>query len=155
VIVLAVLVVGCGVSVHIPANLRTPAIVGVVEASTQLTGGNWSYRLKTGQTLEINYDATTSLLGGPQIGRLLLAGEDPDGRQWVAGLRPSTDVTEPGCFLLDGVGRDAGQWIETSSGFRLPKAANFDPGSTDGKEFALPLGGFCINEKGEVTSYVG
>jgi hypothetical protein len=154
-LVLAVLAAGCGVSVHIPANLRTPSVIGVVAEVTQLRDGRSVYRLEGGRTTDIASQETILLGGEPVVGELLMSGTDPDGRQWVAGLRPSDIVGEPGCFRLASSGRDAGDWIETSAGFRLPKAATFDPGATDGKEFALPLGGFCLNDKGEVTSYVG
>jgi hypothetical protein len=154
-ILLAMLMAGCGGSVHIPANLRIPTAVGVVENVAQLRDGRSIYRLEDGQTVEIASQKSILLGGEPIVGELLMTGTDPDGRQWIAGLSPSPNTNEPGCFDLPTSGRDAGSWIETSAGFRLPKAATFDPGITDGKEFALPLGGFCLNEKGEVTSYVG
>jgi len=155
VIVLALLLAGCGGSVHIPAELRTPTIAGVVEQSSQQPDGGKTYVLTDGATVEIASQKTILLGGEPIVGELFLAGTDPDGRQWVAGLEPSPNTNEPDCFRLATTGRDAGHWIETSAGFRLPMAATFDPGLTDGKEFALPSGGFCLNEKGEVTSYVG
>ena len=111
--------------------------------------------LSDGATAEIASQKTILLGGEPIVGELLLAGTDPDGRQWVAGVPASSFVNLPDCFWLASRGRDAGDWIETTAGFRLAKAPGFDPGITDGQEYALPLGGFCLNEKGEVMSYVG
>lgn len=129
-LVLAVVLAACSGrfpwSMHIPAEVRAPSIAGVVEESTQLPNGQWEYRLSNGQTLEVDYDRATSLLGGPSLGRLLLAGEDPDGRQWVAGVSLSTaGGRPPGCFDFPAQGRDNDGWIETTSGFRLKKAHDF------------------------------
>ena len=157
-VILATLSAGCfKYSVSIPADLRTPDMASVVEAKTQLPNGHWQYQLANGQTLEIDYDQTTSLLGGPDAGRLLLAGTDPDGRQWVAGVRRSTSVdSPPGCFDFPAQGRASDGWIETESGFRLPKAAGFSDPTRDNPSdlFTSDQGWFCLNEKGEVTRYV-
>lgn len=149
------LVAGCGDSINIPDNLRTPTVAGVVEESTQLPNGHtWAYRLADGQTLEIDYDQTASLLGGPQDGRLLLAGTDPDGRKWVAGIVGDQPARPAGCFLTRGQGRANDGWIETESGWRFPKAANFvDARDQPTDEFFSERGVFCLNDKGEVTSY--
>lgn len=139
---------------HFPAQMRTPTTAGVVSESTQLPNGDWQYRLADGQALEIDYDHTTSLLGGPQIRRLLLAGTDPDGRPWVAGVSPWDAAGRPeGCFWLPSQGRQIDRWIDTTAGLRLPKAGHFDPGDSVRGEFGSDLGGFCLNEVGEVTSY--
>jgi hypothetical protein len=95
------------------------------------------------------------LLGGePIVGELLLLGSDPDGGQWVAGLSLSPNVNEPGCFWLTVDGRDAGDWIESTNGLRLPKASDFHPGLTRGGEYTSERGSFCLNGDGEVTGYV-
>lgn len=155
-VILATLVAGCfKYSVDIPADLRTPSLASVVEATTQLANGHWQYQLANGKTLEIDYDQTASLLGGPGVDELLLAGTDPDGRQWVAGVRRSTAIGRPpGCFDFPAQGRANGGWIETESGFRLPKAADFsDPRDNPSDLFASDQGMFCLNDQGEVTSY--
>lgn len=155
-ILLVLLPAGCGGTVDIPATLRTPEVAGVVVEIVRLPdGGRWRYRLADGQTLEVDYDQTTNLLGGPQIGRLLLAGTDPDGRRWVAGVSLSTAIGRPpGCFDFPDQGRASDGWIETNGGFRLPKAADFyDSRDNPDDEFASDRGVFCLNERGEVTSY--
>lgn len=156
---LGVLLAGCGpLFLDIPADLRTPSVAGVVEEITRLAGGRDVYRLRNGQRVEVDYDRTSNLLGGPAVGWLLLAGTDPEGRQWIAGVSPSGSSNEPGCYRLPSAGRDAGAWIETTGGFRLPKAPDFAPRSSywvGRTEFTSSQGYFCLNEQGEVTSYEG
>ena len=156
-ILLGALAAACdpwAVNIRIPANLRTPSIAGIVEDEAQLPNGHWQYRLADGQTLEIDYDQTTSLLGGPHLGYLLLAGTDSDGGRWVAGVEGDWPGRPPGCLLLPDQGRADDGWIETVDGFRLPKAADFHDfrGNPD-DTFTSPTGVFCLNERGEVTSY--
>lgn len=95
------------------------------------------------------------LLGGePLAGELLLAGTDPDGRQWVAGVSGDWPGRPEGCYLFPAQGRAAGDWIETTTGFRLPKSSAFaDARSPRSAEFTSDQGVFCLNERGEVTSY--
>ena len=152
------LLASCGGTVDIPANLRTPEVAGVVVEAVRLPDGRrWRYTLADGQTLDVDYDQTMSLLGGPQIGRLLLAGTDPDGRRWVAGVSLSGSAgigRPPGCFDFPDQGRARDGWIETNGGYRLPKAADFrDMRDSPNDEFASDRGTFCLNDKGEVTSY--
>jgi hypothetical protein len=125
-----------------------------VEESSRLADGSGVYRLIDGQTVEVDYGRTSTLLGGePLVGELLLAGMDPDGRQWVAGIEIGAPGRPSGCFWLPSQGRLVGGWIDTTAGFRLTKAAKFDPGSSVGGEFASDRGGFCLNDAGEVTGY--
>lgn len=119
---------GCtdiGPGINIPASLRTPTIAGVVDAATQLPDGRWRYQLGNGQVVDIDYDQTTKPdYGGPDVGRLLLWGVDPDGRAWVLGV--SLEPTwAPGCFRMYPPGRGNRDWIETNSGYRLRKSPNF------------------------------
>lgn len=151
-VIAVVLLVGCGP--NIPASLRTPSVAGVVEESTRLPNGHWEYRLKGDQTLEVDYDRTTSLLAGPDVGRLLLAGADPEGRQWVAGISGDWPGRPEGCYLFPAQGRSVGDWIETTTGFRLPKSSAFvDARSRRSAEFTSDQGVFCLDQRGEVTSY--
>jgi len=149
---LAVLLVGCGL--RIPTSLRTPTVAGVVEDVTRLADGGVTYRLQNGKSAEIASQKQVLLGGEPLVGELLLAGTDSDGRQWLAGVSPSPNVNEPGCFWLTANGRDAGDWIETSDGLRMQEALDFDPGLAEGGEYTSPRGCFCLNGEGEVTSYV-
>lgn len=108
------------------------------------------------RSVTVDYQEAESLLGGPAVGRLLLAGVDSDGRQWVAGVSKASPGLPEDCFFLPSQGRVAGEWIETTSGFRLKKAPQFvdvrDPASD---EFTSDRGGFCLNSGGEVTRYEG
>jgi hypothetical protein len=141
-------------SVRIPDNLRTPSIAGVVTDSAQLPNGHWQYRLTDGETLEVDYDETESLLGGPDTGRLLLFGVDPAGGQWIAGVSGDWPGRPSGCYLFPAQGRAVDGWIETNSGFRLPKAARFDDRRDNPEDlFTSDRGVFCLNDRGEVTSY--
>jgi hypothetical protein len=154
-VLLAALLASCTGSVHVPSELRTPSVVGVVEGFVRQPDGRDRYELLNGQSLEIDYDETENLLGGPEVGWLLLFGTDPDGGQWIAGVSLSTTLGRPtGCFLHPAQGRAVDGWIETSSGFRLPKAAGFrDPRDHPTDLFSSDRGTFCLNERGEVTSY--
>jgi hypothetical protein len=51
-------------------------------------------------------------------------------------------------------GRASDGWIETTSGFRLPKAADFVDARDDPTDlFDSNRSVLCLNDKGEVTSY--
>ena len=150
---LAVVLAGCG-GLDIPADLRTPSVIGVVEEVTELPDGGETYRLANGQTADVASHKEILLGGEPIVGELLLLGSDPDGGQWVAGVSPSPHANEPGCFWLPGTGRDANDSIETTGGLRLPKATDFDPGLIRDGQYTSPQGHFCLNGNGEVTGYV-
>ena len=158
---LAVLLAACTGSlpwmVHIPSDLRTPETAGVVQTVAQLPDGRKSYRLKAGETVYIAHQKQVLLGGEPLAGELLLAGTDPDGRQWVAGVELSRSLDRPqGCYDFPAQGRMNDGWIETTSGFRLPIAPGFhDPRDRQDDVFASDRGVFCLNERGEVTNYSG
>jgi len=139
---------------HFPPELRTPTVAGVVEDLVRPAEGGETYRLEGGQVVQLPSQKTVLLGGEPLVGELLLAGSDPDGRQWVAGVEPWGAAGRPdGCFWLRSQGRPVDGWIETTAGFRLPKATGFDPGYSPNNEFTSDRGGFCLNAAGEVTSY--
>jgi hypothetical protein len=146
---------GCGPArPAIPESLRTPGIAGVVLDIEETPDGGETYSLENGQLAQIASQKTVLLGGEPLVGELLLSGTDPDGRQWVAGVSPWDAAGRPeGCFWLPSQGRLVSGWIDTTAGFRLPKAAGFDPGYARNNEFTSDRGGFCLNEAGEVTSY--
>jgi hypothetical protein len=156
---LALISAGCTFSlpweVHSPTTLRSPAIAGVVVSQERLPNGHWREELTDGQTVDIDVDHADVLLGGPQVGRLLLAGTDPDGRQWVAGVIVAGWIhTSPPCYQLVGRGRDGGDVIATESGFLLHKAPDFEDRSGDlDPDYGYPRGVFCLDDHGLVTSY--
>jgi len=91
--------------------------------------------------------------GGPGPGNLLLSGVDRSGRTWLIGL-PFDEVGRPaGCFRLFATGIGVDGWIDMSNGLRLRKAADFDPGTTKDERYATEQSAFCVNSRGEVTSY--
>jgi hypothetical protein len=150
---LAVILAGCG-GLRIPGDLRTPSVAGVVDEVTRLPDGGVTYRLANGKTAEIASQRDILLGGDPLVGELLLAGTDPDGSQWVAGVSGDWPGRPPGCFLFPARGRLNAGWIDTTDGFRLPKATDFrDARARPDEEYASDQGVFCLNEDGEVTSY--
>ena len=64
------------------------------------------------------------------------------------GARGSCTV---GGLIATGIGVDG--WIDMSNGLRLKKAADFDPGTTKDERYATERFAFCVNSRGEVTSY--
>jgi len=132
---------------------RVPTAAGVVEEVTPLPDGGRSYGLADGTSVVIASQKQVLLGGEPLVGELLLAGTDPDGRHWVAGLSRSSNG-EPGCFWFTNNGRGSDGWIETYDGFRLPKAVGFDPAYIRDGNYQTPRGYFCLNELGEVTGYI-
>jgi hypothetical protein len=134
--------------VSIPATLRTPTLVGVVEKADTLSESHPSLIHLAGGRV---YDPTRSKAiverGTLAAGSLLLAGTEPDA--WYGYLLEHP----PGCYYLDTRGRDDGATVVTEVGLRLPKAIGFiAPNDTDGI-YDTPNYWFCLNDKGEVTSY--
>jgi hypothetical protein len=134
--------------VSIPATLRTPTLVGVVEKADPLTESHPPLIHLAGGRV---YDPTGSRRiverGNLEAGSFLIAGTQPD--PWYGYLTED----RPGCFGLDTRGRDEGATIATEVGLRLPKAPGFTaPGDTDGI-YETPNYSFCLNDKGEVTEY--
>lgn len=149
---LATMLVGC--ALLSPRPVRTPSTSGVVDAITRLQDGGTSYRLQNGDSVVIPGQKEVLLGGEPLVGELLLSGTDSDGSTWVAGVSQGAPGLPDGCFFLPSQGHADGEWIETSTGFRLRKAATFvDPRDADGDDFPSDRGGFCLSEGAEVTRY--
>lgn len=141
-------------SVHVPADLLTPLVAGVVEEISRLPDGRVSYRLKNGETVIVASQKDVLLGGEPLIDELLLTGIEPSGGEWIAGVSGDWPGRPSGCFLFPAQGRANDGWIETNGGFRLPKAADFyDARDHPDDVFASDRGVFCLNERGEVTYY--
>ncbi len=142
---------GCGAwqtPVSIPATLRTPTLVGVVEKADPLTESHPPLIHLAGGRV---YDPTGSRAiverGSLDPGSLLIAGTQPD--PWYGYLVERG----PGCYRLVTRGRDDGATVATEVGLRLQKAPGFSaPNDTDGI-YDTPSYHFCLNDKGEVTSY--
>jgi hypothetical protein len=107
--------------------------------------------LEDGRELSISiadYEVVTGS-GLPMPSDLLLTGSAP--RPWLAGLSTAA-APVPDCYWLGGGGIDAGEFIESDRGLRLPKATAFDSGTWQPDEGRFRANGFCVNERGEVAS---
>ena len=145
--------VGCGLF-FASSPPGAPSVAGVVVEVARLPDGGVTYGLQNGESVEIPSQKRVLLGGEPLVGELLLAGSEPDGSQWVAGVSQSPNANDSGCFWLTSNGKDVADQIETTDGIRLRKASDFDPGLAKGGDYSSPRGYFCLNEKGEVSSYV-
>lgn len=148
-------VTGCATASR---ELLVPTAIGVVAEVEQVPnqGRTFLYHLETGEFVEIDH-GTADILGGPGgpgEGNLLLSGTGSSGRTWLLGLPLTEESGRPrGCFRLIDTGIGVDGWIEMSNGLRLKKAAGFDPGSATDESYAVERFAFCVNAKGEVTSY--
>lgn len=156
-----ILLVALGAAGCLPAATPeplVPTVAGVVAEVEQLPGRGrtFAYRLETGEVVEIDHESALILgaPGGAGVGNLLLTGTNRLGRTWLIGL-PLNPVVEshPGCFRLIATGIGVDGSIDMSNGLRLKKAADFDPGATKDERYATDRFAFCVNSRGEVTSY--
>lgn len=152
VLVLALLVIRAS----LPPPDRNPSVVGVIESGENLTGV-WHYELENGQSVDIDFDQTETLdrsSGGGDPGTLLFYGDGADA--WYMGLFPLPD----GSYRFNAAARDDDTHIVFENGLRLPKAPGFDGrGWPQDGRYDLALGGptfapFCINQNGQVTTYL-
>jgi len=132
-----------------------PTVAGVVAEVEQLGGARVAYRLETGEVVEIDFnkDEVPEGTRGATQGDLLLSGTRQSGRTWLIGLPFDEIGRPPGCFRLFATGVGGNGWIDMSNGLRLRKAADFDPGTTKDERYATEQSAFCVNSRGEVTSY--
>jgi hypothetical protein len=130
----------------IPSTLRTPEIVGVVDA-LEARSGPPLIRLKGGGT----YDPTGAILlvqrGTLAAGSLLLAGAQP--APWYAYLEEYV----PGCYALVSSGRDEETTVVTKDGLRLAKALGFSAPHDPNGVYVRPNDQFCLGPDGRVTGY--
>jgi hypothetical protein len=135
-----------------------PTTAGVVMEVRQLPnkGRTFSYRLESGGIVEIDL-AEADVIGAPGgagVGNLLLTGRKASGQAWLIGLPLNSSVdSPPGCFRLIATGVGSGRWIDMSNGLRLMKSEDFDPGSVKDERYTVERFAFCLNAKGEVSSY--
>lgn len=151
-ILLVALLAGC---FWTKAEVLTPTTVGVATDVERLAGRSVAYHLASGEVAEVDL-ATADLTpeGGAGEGMLLLTGTRASGRTWLIALYPNTAAdVPPGCFQLLATGVGNGDSIDFSSGLRLPKAPNFDPGPVANDHYNFEQVAFCISELGEVLSY--
>jgi hypothetical protein len=153
---LAMLLVACPIDAETPEPSPTGKAVYVPEAaaivrSAVLTdaseGRDMSVRLSSGIEVTVDLNDTTRLRDrAPDVGDLFFYGQR-EGERWFLAI-PGRDPT---CYIVEGYATDVGEAIEFDFGLRLPKAADFDPGSVSGGRFANPAGPqFCVNAEGEV-----
>jgi hypothetical protein len=133
-----------------------PSVIGVVATAERRPDQRLDYRLASGVVVTVD-PVTADIVqpdGGPGLGWLFLSGPEPSGRIRVVGLPPYEAADAPsGCFRLEATGVGRSGAIDLSIGFRLPKAATFDPGPISNDQYAMEHVAFCINSSGEVLSY--
>ena len=144
----------------IPDDVRTPSIVGVVEAVDQMAPSQTRYRLMGGREVDVDLgQAEIAPDGPPETGDLLLFGSTPDERPWLIRLRGDRDGSDTNCFYTDWLGRAAGDAAVdvvingVSFGLHLPKADSFT--SVDNREgvYAVWRAKFCLDGDGQLLSY--
>jgi hypothetical protein len=129
-----------------PNTLRTPDLVGVVDALEPRSGPPL-IRLVGGTTYDPTGATPIVQLGTLAAGSLLLAGNQP--APWYAYL----DEWAPGCYAMFSRGRDEGTTVVTEDGLRLTKAPGFSaPNDPDGV-YDRPGDQFCLGPDGLVTGY--
>ncbi len=133
-----------------------PAVIGVVASAERRADQRLDYHLTSGVAVTVD-PATADIVqpdGGPGVGWLFLSGPEPSGRLRVVGLPPYEAADAPsGCFRLEATGIGRNGAIDLSIGFRLPKAARFDPGPISNDQYVMEHVAFCVNGSGEVESY--
>lgn len=133
-----------------------PNVIGVVANAERRADQRLDYRLTSGAVVTVD-PATADIVqpnGGPGVGWLFLSGQQSSGRVRIVGLPPYEAADAPlGCFRLEGTGVGRNGAIDLSIGFRLPKAARFDPGPISNDQYVMEHVAFCVNSSGEVLSY--
>jgi len=133
-----------------------PNVIGVVASAERRADQRLDYRLTSGVVVTVDL-ATADIVqpyDGPGVGWLFLSGPEPSGRLRVGGVPPYEAADVPsGCFQLvaTGIGRNGA--IDLSIGFRLQKAAGFDPGPISNDQYVMERTAFCIDSSGAVLSY--
>jgi hypothetical protein len=133
----------------VPERVYTPSVVGVINSVERLGNNRVLVTLDGGREVEIALGEATAVGGypDPRAGYLLLYGEELDGAWYVA------VSGNPSCFGIGARAIDHGDAIVFNFGLRVPKAADYDPGSVSGSRYSNPQASFCLNEEGEVTEY--
>lgn len=149
-LVLSVLLTGCPGPATLPTGapdrVYDPELVGVITSIQEVEGGV-NVALDDGESVRIA-TGTPSIAGRISKGDLLFYGER-DGRAWYATAYPGDET----CFVLQESAIDEDALIRFSSGLRLPKAPDFDPGIATNGEYAR-IGHFlCIDRHGEVLFF--
>lgn len=144
----------------IPDDVRTPSIVGVVEAIDQTTRSQTRFRLKGGREVDVDLGQAEMAPGGPpETGDLLMFGSTPEERPWLIRVRGDGYESDTGCFYTDWLGRAAGDASVdvvingVPFGLRLPKAEPF--ASVDNRDgvYAVWRATFCLDADGRLLSY--
>jgi hypothetical protein len=137
---------GGSTALSIPSTLRTPELVGVVDA-VEPRSGPPIIRLVGGTTYDPTGATPIVHRGTLAAGSLLFAGTEPT--PWYAYLEEFV----PGCYALITRGRDDGTTVVTEIGLRLTKAPGFvAPDDPDGL-YTRPNDLFCLGPDGLVTGY--
>jgi hypothetical protein len=133
-----------------------PSVFGARHDAERRADQSIDYRLTSGVVVIVDL-ATADIVqpdGGPGAGWLFLSGPERSGRLRVVGIPPYEAADVPsGCFQLVATGVGRGGAIDLSIGFRLPKAAGFDPGPISNDRYVMERAAFCLSSSGEVMSY--
>ena len=147
---IALVAAGCDVPLgapDVPDEVVAPSTVGVITDLAQQDDGVLA-TLDDGSTVLLPIGAR-DLIGGPEIGRLLIVGEGGPAEStegvWYAALR----ALPSGCFDLPVNGEVRGERMALSVGFSLPLSDTWS--ETETRFVNSPPVGFCLDESGAVV----
>jgi len=124
-----------------------PTVVGVIREVEFVGSATAVLTLATGQQVQVDFDTADNLYyGTPQVGDLLLYGEDAGG-PWFAALPPAGELFE---LLSQPVGWDPGRTMTFEFGLRLRRAAKYREPGYGYFEPGAPVT-YLVNDRGEVV----
>jgi hypothetical protein len=103
--------------------------------------------LADGRAIDLRVGTPAFDIGTIQAGSLVVGGTTESWFGYTATKFPAD------CFVLYTRGRDEGTWVTTELGVRFSKAPEYDPGSDLDGVLDEPTAHFCLNARGELTSY--
>jgi hypothetical protein len=148
-----VLVAVACTGVERPAEVFAPSEVGVIESIEGIRNMRFTIRLEDGTRLDVDLAEGTYEPASrtPNPGDLFVYVDDVGGKPWMLAVAGQGE-----CFMVQGRAIDDGDHLVFESGLRLPKAADFDPGSAGPlSEYTSDQAHFCINGEGVVTHFAG
>jgi hypothetical protein len=123
---------------------RVDIVVSVVPISS---AGPATALLKSGDSISIDLTKAVVIAGALHPGDLLIRGSMSS--PWLMGVSPDPSRS---CFWIDGWGTEDGSSIVLDKGPVLPESPSFDRGSIGPNDHRFERSGFCLNDRGLVTS---